>query len=111
MLAQRDNDDLARPRIVPTPIVIACMGHVFFAEEVAGRVLPGHRVERDHPRAAVARAARLVEADVPRAADAQNLQVDAAGLFDGLLVGVAERVDVAERNRPVGNVDVFGPEC
>ena len=54
--------------------------HVFFAKEVAGRVDPRDVVERDQARAAFAAGARLVEADVARAADAEELQVDPAGL-------------------------------
>ena len=60
--------------------------HVFLAEEAAGGVAARDRVERDQARAAVARRARLVEADVPGAADAEELQVDAAGPADLLLV-------------------------
>ena len=60
--------------------------HVLLAEETAGRVAARHRVERDQARPAVAGRAGLVEADVAGAADAQDLQVDAAGPADLLLV-------------------------
>ena len=50
------------------------------AEEVAGGVQAGDAVERDQARAAVARRAGLVEADVAGAADAQDLEVEPAGL-------------------------------
>ena len=110
VLTQRDDQDLPRLEDRPHAHRDRLQGHVFLAEEVAGRVLSRDRVERDHSRAAVAGASRLVEADVPRAADSQNLQVDAAGLFDGVLVGFAIGIDVAQGNRPVGNVDVFRRE-
>ena len=76
---------LRASRIVATPIVMAWVGTFSSAEEIAGRVAPRDRVERRQPRAAHARRKRLVEADVPVAADAQQLDVDAAGLRDRLL--------------------------
>ena len=81
--------------------------HVLLAEEIAGGVDPRHAVERDQPRAAVAAGARLVEADVARAADAQELNIDPAGRRDLLFVPLAEVVALARRgNRAVRNVNV-----
>ena len=51
---------------------------------------------------------RLVEADVPVAADAQQLHVDAAGPLDRGFVAAAMVVDLVGRHRAVGNVDVLG---
>ena len=52
--------------------------------------------------------ARLVEADVPGAADAQELDVDAARLRDLLFVPAAVVVDLLDRQRAVGHVHVAG---
>ena len=54
-------------------------GNVLLAEEVGGRVTPGNGVERDEPGAALEPGPRLVEADVARLADAEELKVDAPG--------------------------------
>jgi hypothetical protein len=69
-------------------------GHVLLAEEIAGGVGAGDGVERHQSRAAVARTERLVEANVAVAADAQSMQVDAAGPFDRRFVLAAVSVDV-----------------
>ena len=86
-------------------------GHVLLAEEVGGGVLPRHQVERDQPGPALGAGARLVEADVARAPDAEELEVDAAGGADRLLVapdrglGLVAR-QVAARDVHVGPRDV-----
>ena len=63
--------------------------HVLLAEEVGRGVLAGHQVEGDEPGAALEPRARLVEPDVPGRADAEELEVDAAGGADRLLVAPA----------------------
>ena len=85
--------------------------HVFLAKEVARRVDPRHPVERDQSRAARSARARLVEADMPRAADAQELNVDSARLGDFLLVPAAIVGNLLDRDRavrhmPIPRVDV-----
>ena len=88
---------LRASRMVPTPIVSAWCGTFSSPKKLAGRVAARHRVERDQARAAVPRRAGLVEADVAGAADAEDLQVDAAGPADHLLVARAVVLDVARR--------------
>jgi hypothetical protein len=60
--------------------------NVFLAEEIGGSVPPRDRVERDEPGAAVRTRTRLVEADVSRLADTEQLEVDATRANDGFLV-------------------------
>ncbi len=81
--------------------------HVGFAEKITRRVAPGQRVERDEPRARIPAGARLVEADVPRAADAENLQVEPARGADLLLEGLAPGENIGARHGTVGHVYVF----
>ena len=81
-------------------------GHVPLAEEVAGRVHPRHLVERDESRAALARRARLVEADVAGAAHAQDLDVDPAQVADLALVFLAEGRDLLASDGAAGHVGV-----
>ena len=82
-------------------------GHVFEAEEVAGCVRPGHAVEVDQPRSRAARRARFVEPDVPGPADAEYLEVDAAGAGDCVLVFAAEGLDIPFGNGAIRNVYVL----
>src|SRR5262249_10411599 len=77
------------------------------AEEVARGVPAGHGVQGGPAGPAVPRGAGFVKADVAGAADAQDLQVDAAGPPDQLLVADAVVLDVAGRHGPVGDVDVL----
>ncbi len=95
-------------RIVPTPIVMRALRHMLLAEEVARRVLAGDAVEGDEARAAAAAGAGFVEADVPGASDAEDLQVDAACVGDRLLVGGARGGDLRLREDAVGDVHVLG---
>ena len=71
--------------------------HVLLAEEVGGGVLARDRVEGDQPGPALGAGAGLVEADVPRPADAEDLEVDAAGGADRLLVAPALRPPTSSR--------------
>jgi hypothetical protein len=62
--------------------------------------------QRFEPRAAAQRRAGLVEGDVAVAADAENLEVDAAGVLDPLLVLPAMDLEI---ERPaIGHVGAFG---
>src|SRR5262249_27413115 len=81
--------------------------HVPFAEEGAGGVAAGHRVEGDAARAALARRAWFVEADVPGSADAQDLQVDASRASDLLFVLSAEFIRLIGAETAVRNVNVL----
>src|SRR5690606_12399386 len=83
-------------------------GHVGLAEEVAGGVAAGERVEGDQAGAGVAAGAGLVEADVAGAADAEDLEIEAAGVADAILVGLAAGEDFGAGHGAVGHVDVFG---
>src|SRR5205823_1797719 len=78
--------------------------HVVLAEEIRRRVPACDRVERHQPRARVRRGAGLVEADMPALADPQNLDVDAAGVDDGLLVRRAVLRQALARRAPIGDV-------
>ena len=69
------------------------------AAEIARRIAPGERIEGDQAGGGSPGAARLVEADVPGAADAQDLEIEAAGLADQLLVAGAAGVDLRLRRR------------
>ena len=86
---------------------------VLLAAEIAGGVAPGEAVERHQARARAPRASRFVESDVTRAADPEELEVDAAGRANHLLVVAAMRVDRGAGEGAVrhvgvrrGNVDV-----
>ena len=107
MLAQRDQQDLAGVKDRAQAHRDGLRGHVLLAKEIAGRVAPRDRVERAHPGAAIGQAKRFVEADVPVAADAQQLNVDAAGLANLLLVPAAMLLQLVRRSQPVGNENVL----
>ncbi len=111
VFAQRDQDDLASGEDRAQAHGDRLGRHRFFAKEIAGRVVPRDGVERDQSRAAAGHAERLVEADVPVAADAQELKIDAAGPLDGAFVLAAISVDLVGRHDAVGNVDVLRLEC
>src|SRR4029079_424323 len=80
--------------------------HELLAEEVGGGVLARDRIERDEPRAAIGAGAGLVESDVPRLADAENLKVDAARAHDLLLELASGRPDILTRHLARRDVDV-----
>ena len=81
--------------------------HVLLAEEIARRVHPRDAVERDQSRAAVGGRSRLIEADVPRAADPEKLQIEPARFLDLLLVCAAVFNDLFDRDRAVGHVRIL----
>ena len=102
VLAERHDDDLAgfhdgadahRQRLVR---------HVFLAEEIARSVAARHWIERDGARSAMARRAGFVEADVPAAADAEDLQIDAARPANLLFVAGAIFLDIGVGIMPSG---------
>ena len=78
------------------------------APEVAGRVTAGEGIEGDKTRERVARAARLIETDVPGAADAEDLEIDAAGFGNHRLVSGAVRIDFVLVHRAGGQVAACG---
>src|SRR6266566_1751596 len=97
VLARRDERDLPRFHDRGHAHRDRFRGHVVLAEEIAGGVATGDRVERNTTGAGVSAGARLIEADVPRLADAENLQVYPAGSFDRGLVRLTFDIDVVAR--------------
>src|SRR5207248_9603436 len=75
-LAEGQDEDLAGVEDVADAHGQGLDRHVLLAEEAGGGVAAGHRVERHQPRAAGARRTWLIEADVPGAANAEDLNVD-----------------------------------
>ncbi len=82
-------------------------GHVLDAEEISGRVPAGQRVERDDAGARRRVGARLVESDVARLADAEQLEIDAAGRANRLLVRGARFRDALAGGHTLGDVNVL----
>ena len=63
-------------------------------------------IDQPHNQAALRARSRLVEPDVPRLADAEDLEVDAAGLSDCRLVLVAGIFGLVARNVSRREMDV-----
>ncbi len=84
--------------------------HVVLAKEVGRGVLPGDGVERDQPGAAVETRAGLIESDMAGLADAEYLEVDPAGLADGLLIPGRVAGHVLPLDVPAGDVDLGGSD-
>jgi len=82
--------------------------HIGFAQEVPGGIPAGHGVEGDQTGARLASGAGFVETDVPGAADAEDLQVNAARLSDCPLVALAPAKDLRALHRAIGDVHVSG---
>src|SRR5690606_27071913 len=80
--------------------------HVLLTEEVAGGVNARDVVECDQTGDGVLLGTGLVEADVSRAANPQNLDVDPAHIHDLLLIFSTVIVHLVAGNGAVGNVDV-----
>ena len=76
--------------MVPQPMVDGVAGHIFLLLEEAGVVVDGLLGEGFDAGPGHQRGAGLVEGDVTVAADAENLNVDAAGLLDLVLIPRAE---------------------
>jgi hypothetical protein len=81
--------------------------HVLLAEKIRRRILTGDAVQRHEPGRRVLRRSGFIESDVSRAADAEDLQIDAAGLVDGPLVSRAVIEDGIHRHRAVRQMDVL----
>ena len=107
MFAKGHDDDLAGFEDRADPHGQGLLGHVLFPEEVARRVAARHGIERRQARAAMACRARLVEADMSGSADAQNLQVDAAGTLDHLFIFRAVASRVLSIDQAVRDVDIL----
>ncbi len=67
---------------------------MFFPVEAAGGIPTRHWIESDHSSARVALAAGFVEPDMPRAANAEHLNIDAPCLGNQRLVLLAEGLDL-----------------
>ncbi len=108
VLAEGHDGDLARLQDGADTHGQGLVRHVLFAEKIVGSIPARNRVERNHSGPAMARRARLVEADVPAAADPQNLQVDAPRPPDLLLVAGTVFLHLRMADGAVRNVDVRG---
>src|SRR5690242_19615694 len=91
-------------RMVAIPIVSASRGTKSSPKK--SRVASRDRIEHDEPRAALRAGSRLVEANVPRLPDAENLEVDAARARDGVLVPATFVIDVLARDIATRDVHV-----
>src|SRR5262249_28598355 len=100
-------DDLAGIKDGADPHGQGLHRHVFFAEKAAGGIAAGHRIEADQAGAAMTGGAGVVEADVATTANAQNLQVDAAGPANLLLVIGAVILDFFRADSAVRQMDVL----
>src|SRR5438477_296866 len=112
--------DLA-PEALGRPVLAEQFVQVVLAEGVVGELEEGlaglkrqpadgpacYRIERSEARAAMAGGAGLVEADVPSPTDAKDLEIDAAGTADGVLVGGTVLLGIFPADRAVRDVDVF----
>src|SRR5690606_354671 len=106
MLTERHDDNLLRLQDRADAHRDRLERHVLFAAEGARRVDASDGVEDHLPRLARAAASGLIEADVSGTADAQQLQVDAAGSFDLPFVLFAERLDFVGLQVAARNVNV-----
>lgn len=75
--------------------------------EIRGRILARELVQPDTPCSRSTSRARLVESDVTRPADPENLQIDPARLPDRALVGFTIRRDFPRGNHTIRDMDVF----
>ena len=81
--------------------------YVLLAEEVSRRIPPRHAHRGDETRPAVRAGAGLVEADVARLADAEELEVDPARVLDLAFVLLAVRLHLILRDVAPRDVDVL----
>src|SRR5688500_6516434 len=110
MLAGRENEDLARVHDRGDAHRERLTRNVLLAEEVGGGILTRDVVEMHRAGPALDARARLVETDVPGLSDAEELQVDPAGLANRFLVPQAFQLEVLERSVPARDVNVLGPD-
>src|SRR6185436_15016901 len=78
--------------------------HEILSEEIRRRIPARDRVEHDEARSTLRTGPGLVEADVPRLADPQDLEVDTAGSRDGVLVPATLIVHVLARHLALRDV-------
>lgn len=83
-------------------------GHVFLAEEIASGVNSRDAIERNQSGTAGYGGAGFVESDMPRAADAQELNIDAAYLLDFVFVPFAVISHLFDRQSAVGYIGLLG---
>ena len=107
VLAGGEDQDLARLEDRGHPHRQRLARHVLLAEEVGRGILPGHQVQGDQPGAALGAGARLVEADVARPTDPQQLQIDAAGGADLGLVAPQLGVHLVAGEVPARDADLL----
>jgi hypothetical protein len=88
-------------------MVRASRGDVLLAEEVRCGVGSSDGVQEDQVGPGLSRGPGLVEPDVPAPSDPQELEVDAPGAPDRLLVGLAIPIQVVAGDGAVGDVDVL----
>ena len=82
--------------------------YFLFGGEVLEGVLSGHGIEAYQSGCGRFKGAGLIETDVAGTADAQDLDIDAAGLCDFFLVGRTELFHLVQGQPAVGDMDVFG---
>ncbi len=80
---------------------------VLLAEKGVGGVPTSHRVQRNQARMAVSRRPGLIESDMARSADAEDLNVDATGVANLLFVLSAMILDLLARHLAIRNMRVF----
>src|SRR5439155_2349178 len=105
--AEAHDDDLAGLENRADAHRQGLLGHVVFAEETAGGVTTGNGVKSNQTRPAMAGRARLIETDVAGAADTQDLQIDAAGSTNLLLISRTTVIDVSWADRAGGGLEVL----
>src|SRR5688572_3808081 len=110
VLTGRENEDFARVHDRGDAHRERLTRNVLLAEEVGRGILARDVVEMHRARPALDAGAGLVEADVPGLADAEELQVDSAGLANRFLVPQAFQLEVLERGVTARDVNVLGTD-
>src|SRR5689334_19959860 len=80
---------------------------VLIAKEVTRGYLASDGVESAQPSAAVARAERFIETDMPIGSYAEQHDIDAAGLANSRFVFAAVSGDIRHRAQTVRDMNVF----
>src|SRR5690606_25789505 len=81
-------------------------GHVFFAKEIAGRILSCYFIKHDEPRSCIRTRARLVETDVATSTNAEQNEIESSRLLDFVLIQVAVGLDLFQRDVSPQHMDV-----
>src|SRR6187200_3085729 len=102
MLAERHDHDVAGLHDGADAHRDCRLRDVLLAEEIAGRVAPRDRIERDLRRTAASRRPRLIESDVSGTADTEDLNVDSARFADRHLVALAVVLNVFRPQSAIG---------